>query len=109
MATIGRNKAVAAIGRFRFSGFFAWWLWLVVHLRSLVDFRSRMGVLFEWAWAYFTWQRGSRVILEVPSEPPTARPSVIGQAVRVDSLTPEVAPASGRARAGDTVAGLNRS
>jgi len=92
MATIGRNKAVAAIGRFRFSGFFAWWLWLVVHLRSLVDFRSRLGVLFEWAWAYFTWQRGSRVILEVPSEPPTAKPSVVGQAVRVDSLTPEVAP-----------------
>ena len=90
MATIGRNKAVAAIGRFHFSGFFAWWLWLVVHLRSLVDFRSRLGVLFEWAWAYFTWQRGSRVILEVPSEPPTARPSMIGQAVRVDSLTPEV-------------------
>ena len=50
-------------------------------------------MLFEWAWAYFTWQRGSRVILEVPSEPPTAKASVVGLAVRVDSLTPEVAPA----------------
>jgi NADH dehydrogenase len=68
MATIGRNKAVAQLGRFQFSGFFAWWLWLAIHVLFLVEFRSRIAVLFEWAWAYFTWSRRSRVILEVPRE-----------------------------------------
>jgi NADH dehydrogenase len=89
MATIGRNKAVARLGRFSFSGFIAWWLWLVVHVRSLVDFRSRFAVLVEWAFAYFTWQRRSRVILEVPTEPPTlGRTASVGQAVRVEEPTP---------------------
>ncbi|HEU4581386.1 MAG TPA: NAD(P)/FAD-dependent oxidoreductase [Polyangiaceae bacterium] len=69
MATIGRNKAVAEIGRFRFSGVLAWWLWLTVHLMSLVEFRRRLAVLFEWAWAYLSWQRSSRVILELPVSP----------------------------------------
>jgi NADH:ubiquinone reductase (H+-translocating) len=69
MATIGRNRAVAEIGRFRFAGVVAWWLWLVVHLMGLVDFRRRLAVLFEWGWAYLSWQRSSRVILEVPVAP----------------------------------------
>jgi len=68
MATIGRNQAVAQVGRFECSGIVAWWLWLLVHVLSLVEFRSRMSVLMEWAFAYFTWQRRSRVILEVPKE-----------------------------------------
>ncbi len=68
LATIGRHLAVAQIGRFEFTGVVAWWLWLIVHLMSLVEFRRRLAVLFEWAWAYFTWQRRSRVILEVPAE-----------------------------------------
>ena len=84
MATIGRHRAVATIGRFEFSGIIAWWLWLVVHVLGLVEFRRRFAVLTEWAWAYFTWQRRSRVILEVPVEPrsprsssyPAARPSL---------------------------------
>jgi NADH dehydrogenase len=89
MATIGRNKAVARLGRFHFSGFVAWWLWLVVHIRSLVDFRSRFAVLVEWAFAYFTWQRRSRVILEVPAEPATlGKTSSLGQAVRIDAPAP---------------------
>jgi NADH dehydrogenase len=75
MATIGRNKAVAQIGRFECSGPLAWWLWLTVHLLALVDFRRRMAVLVEWAWAYFSWQRRSRVILEVPTAPRDARVS----------------------------------
>jgi NADH dehydrogenase len=88
MATIGRNKAVARLGRFSFSGFIAWWLWLVVHVRSLVDFRSRFAVLIEWAFAYFTWQRRSRVILEVPTEPPTlGKTASVGQAVRVEEAS----------------------
>ena len=69
MATIGRNKAVAQIGRMQFSGVLAWLLWLVVHILFLVEFRNRVGVLFEWAWAYLTWQRGSRVIVDVPTDP----------------------------------------
>jgi len=74
MATIGRNKAVAQIGRFHFSGVLAWWLWLTVHLMSLVEFRRRVVVFFEWGWQYLSWQRSSRVILEVPVAP--ADPSV---------------------------------
>lgn len=85
MATIGRNRAVAQLGRFRFSGIIAWWLWLTVHLLTLVGFRSRLSVLMEWAFAYFTWQRRSRVILEVPSAPPDmAKPSPVGQIIRLD-------------------------
>jgi len=69
MATVGRHRAVAEIGKLRFSGFTAWLLWLIVHLLSLVGFRSRLAVLIEWAFSYFTWQRRSRVILEMPHEP----------------------------------------
>jgi NADH dehydrogenase len=75
MATIGRNRAVAQIGKFECSGIVAWWLWLVVHMLALVDFRGRLAVLVEWAWAYVSWQRRSRVILEVPVEPLDARTS----------------------------------
>jgi NADH dehydrogenase len=73
MATIGRHRAVAQIGKFECSGVLAWWLWLLVHVLALVDFRRRFAVLVEWAWAYLSWQRRSRVILEVPVEPLDAR------------------------------------
>lgn len=66
MATIGRLQAVAETNGFRFAGFFAWLLWLFVHILFLVDFRNRMAVLFEWAWAFVTWNRSSRVIIERP-------------------------------------------
>jgi NADH dehydrogenase len=69
MATIGRNKAVAQLGRFRFSGIFAWWLWLFVHVLGLVEYRRRVAVLLQWGWSYVSWQRSSRVILEVPVLP----------------------------------------
>ena len=69
MATIGRNKAVAQLGRFRFSGIFAWWLWLFVHVLGLVEYRRRIAVLLQWGWSYVSWQRSSRVILEVPVLP----------------------------------------
>jgi NADH dehydrogenase len=89
MATIGRNKAVAQLGRFEFSGIFAWWLWLTVHVLSLVGFRSRVSVLIEWAIAYFTWQRGSRVILEIPREAaPSETPPEGGRIIRVDEAAP---------------------
>ncbi|HEX5099744.1 MAG TPA: NAD(P)/FAD-dependent oxidoreductase [Polyangiaceae bacterium] len=62
MATIGRSRAVARIGRLRLSGFLAWVAWLLLHIVYLIDFRSRVLVLVDWAWSYFTYQRGSRLI-----------------------------------------------
>lgn len=64
LATIGRSKAVAVLGRLHFSGFPAWALWVFVHVFYLIGFRNRFVVLFEWAWLYCTRQRGARVILE---------------------------------------------
>ena len=62
LATIGRSKAVIEIGRFRASGFFAWLAWLVIHIFYLIGFHNRVIVLFRWGWAYFTFQRGARLI-----------------------------------------------
>lgn len=63
LATIGRSRAVGQIGRLQLSGLPAWLGWLFVHLLFLVGFRNRLVVLFEWAWAYLTFQRSSRIIL----------------------------------------------
>jgi len=62
LATIGRAAAVADLGRLKFSGFLAWVAWLCVHIFFLIGFRNRFIVLFDWAWAYFTSQRGARLI-----------------------------------------------
>ncbi len=66
LATIGRSKAVAEIGSWRFGGFWAWLVWVWVHILFLVGFRNRFVVFFEWIWAYFTYSRSARVILEQP-------------------------------------------
>lgn len=62
LATIGRNAAVARIGRWQFSGFLAWVVWLVVHLIGLIGFRNRLIVLINWAWDYFFYDRAVRLI-----------------------------------------------
>lgn len=62
LATIGRHRAVADFGRIDFTGIPAWLLWLFVHIMYLVGFRNRVTVLIQWAWAYFAYQRGSRLI-----------------------------------------------
>jgi NADH dehydrogenase len=62
MATIGRSRAVAQVGKLQLSGFLAWMAWLVVHIFYLIDFRNRVVVLYDWAWAYFAYRRGSRLI-----------------------------------------------
>jgi len=62
LATIGRAAAVAEIGGMRLSGLVAWLAWLVIHVFFLIGFRNRVLVLFEWAWAYVTHQRGARLI-----------------------------------------------
>ena len=62
LATIGRYKAVADFGSFRVVGWVAWWFWLFVHIMYLVGFRNRLSVLLQWAYSYFTYQRGVRLI-----------------------------------------------
>ncbi len=62
MATIGRNKAVADLKVVHFSGLPAWLAWLFVHIVFLVGFRNRAAVLLQWAWAYFTFNKGARLI-----------------------------------------------
>jgi NADH dehydrogenase len=63
LATIGRMAAVVEYGRLRLSGVFAWWFWLWIHLFFLIGFRNRLVVMIEWAWSYFSYQRGARIIL----------------------------------------------
>ncbi|HZE96984.1 MAG TPA: NAD(P)/FAD-dependent oxidoreductase [Planctomycetota bacterium] len=62
LAVIGRGAGVAAFPKSNWSGFVAWWAWLIIHILFLIGFRNRMLVLFQWAWAYWTWQRGARLI-----------------------------------------------
>ena len=75
MATIGRNKAVAEIGKMKWGGFTAWVLWLVVHLRSILSVRNKLIVLLNWLWNYVTYDRSLRLILKrhIPKEPYEAR------------------------------------
>jgi NADH dehydrogenase len=73
MATIGRNKAVADLHIVHFSGFPAWLAWLFVHIIFLVSFRNRFFVLLQWAWAYFSFDKGARLItrnFQAESRPP---------------------------------------
>lgn len=73
MATIGRKKAVADLNFAHFSGFPAWLAWLFVHIIFLVGFRNRVAVLLQWAWAYFTFNKGARLItrnFQAESRPP---------------------------------------
>ena len=75
MATIGRNKAVADLNFVHFSGFPAWLAWLFIHVIFLVGFRNRIAVLFQWAWAYFTFNKGARLItrnFQAEQRPPAA-------------------------------------
>jgi len=62
LATIGRAAAVADFGKVHLSGFIAWLSWLFIHVFFLIGFKNRILVLMEWAWAYFTFQRGARLI-----------------------------------------------
>ncbi len=75
MATIGKYRAVAQSGRLRFTGYFAWLAWLFIHLISLIGFRNRIVVLFNWAYAYIGQRRGARLIIDVQSpKPPESNP-----------------------------------
>lgn len=62
LATIGRAAAVAEFGKIHISGFLAWLSWLFIHIFFLIGFRNRVIVLIQWAWSYFTYERGARLI-----------------------------------------------
>src|SRR5690606_20475877 len=63
MATIGRSRAISEFGRLRLTGLIAWWFWLLVHIYRLSGFRNRLSVLIQWAWSYWTFGRGARLIV----------------------------------------------
>ncbi len=74
MATIGRNKAVADLKMVHLTGIPAWFAWLFIHIIFLVGFRNRIAVLFQWAWAYFSFNKGARLItrnFQSEQRPPT--------------------------------------
>jgi NADH dehydrogenase len=76
LATIGRSRAIADLGWIRFSGRLAWFFWLFVHIMYLVGFRNRANVLLEWAYDYFTYQHGARLITDVERYKPPSTPTV---------------------------------
>jgi NADH:ubiquinone reductase (H+-translocating) len=63
LATIGRNSAVAVIGKAKLSGYFAWLMWLLAHIYFLINFRNRIAVMLDWAWSYWTYDRYARIVL----------------------------------------------
>lgn len=70
LATIGRMAAVVHLGRLKLSGLLAWWFWLAAHVFFLIGFRNRLVVLLNWAWAYWSYQRGARIIFGTAEETP---------------------------------------
>lgn len=68
MATIGRNKAVADIGKLRAHGFIAWLIWMLVHLIYLIGFRNKFLVMLSWFWSYFSYDKSNRLIIARPRE-----------------------------------------
>jgi NADH dehydrogenase len=62
LAVIGRGRALADLGRFQLTGHLAWFTWIFVHIAYLIGFANRVIVLFQWAWTYFTFRRGARII-----------------------------------------------
>ena len=70
MATIGRSRAIAQLGRLRLSGFIAWLAWLFIHIWYLVGFKNRVFVLMQWVWSYVMYRRGARLITGPRIPPP---------------------------------------
>jgi NADH:ubiquinone reductase (H+-translocating) len=100
MATIGRRAAVAELpGGVKLTGPIAWFAWLGLHLVYLLGVRNRVSVFINWAWNYFTWDRGPRLILRPEVLPHTPRP-ISDAAARADGQAsaprPSVDPAGGR-------------
>jgi NADH:ubiquinone reductase (H+-translocating) len=92
LATIGRKSAVIQIGRLRLTGFIAWLIWSVAHIYFLIGFRNRLSVVLNWAWNYFTFQRGARLITGLSGS-------------RMDNIAPPAAPSSEPVSAKDRIRG----
>lgn len=89
MAIIGRNRAVAQLGKLRFGGYLAFLLWALVHILFLVDFRRKLVVFVEWAWLYFTGGRGARLITGDDRMPKMIKPPPDFRIVARDSVPSE--------------------
>jgi NADH dehydrogenase len=63
MATVGKNLAVVELPHFRFQGAFAWFVWLFIHLMSIIGVRNKLMIFINWAWKYFTYDQSLRLIL----------------------------------------------
>jgi len=63
MATVGRNRAVVDLGKFNFGGFFAWFIWMFVHLWFLIGFRNRLVTFFNWVYNYVNYDKAARLII----------------------------------------------
>jgi NADH dehydrogenase len=85
MATIGRSRAVAMVGKLQLTGFIAWLAWLALHIWYLIGFRNRLVVLVDWAWAYFGYRRGSRLITGHRLRPGVPPPAVLPVSGRRDN------------------------
>ena len=83
LAVVGRGQAVADIWKLHFSGFLAWLTWIFVHIAFLIGFRNRVLVLIQWAWSYFTFGRGARIIQE------EVRPQLVGMPTTVPCPPPQ--------------------
>lgn len=68
MATIGRNKAVVDLGHLKMQGFFAWFIWMFVHLISIIGFKNRFLVMISWFWSYFSYDKSNRLIIARPKD-----------------------------------------
>ncbi len=69
MATVGRNRAVVDLDKFKFGGFFAWFIWMFVHLMALVGFRNRVIVFFNWTYNYINYDKAARLIIRPFKKP----------------------------------------
>ena len=95
LAVIGRNEAVADMGRIKFAGFPAWLAWLLIHIWYLIEFDNKLVVFFHWAWNYFTRNRGARLItgrdpfplVEPPATNPAGGRADNGQAPKEEAET----------------------
>lgn len=68
MATVGRNRAVVDLKAFKTQGFIAWFIWMFVHLISLIGFRNKFFVLLSWLWSYFSYDKSNRLIMARPKD-----------------------------------------
>lgn len=64
MATVGRNLALAEIGRIKLKGFVAWFVWMLVHLMSIIGVKNRLFILINWMWLYITYDQSLRLIIK---------------------------------------------